>query len=180
MTESPVLTRASTTPTRTAPPAAYVAAGGLVVEGVIALVHTTGDRDWDALSQILNAAYAIAAIALVLVLPSVGSWLRVERAGRIGVVVAQIGLTAMAVESVVSGINDGNTLGGLFFGGLLLALAGLLVLGIAALVAGQVRWAALLPFLAMIIAIAGGEHGGSIVAGIVWTVLGVTMSRADG
>jgi hypothetical protein len=162
---------------RSAPAAAFIAAAGFVVEGVISLVHHTGDHHWDGLSQVLNAAYALGAFALIIALPAVGSWLRVNRVGRAGVVAAQVGYAAMVVESTVSGFHDGNTLGGLFFGGLLLSLVGLLVLGLAGLVAGAVRWAALLPFIGMFVAIAGGEHGGSIVLGAVWVLLGVAVAR---
>jgi hypothetical protein len=160
-----------------APAAAFVAAAGFIVEGVISLVHHTGDHHWDGLSQVLNAAYALGAFALIVALPAVGSWLRVNRIGRAGVVAAQVGYAAMVVESIVSGFHDGNTLGGLFFGGLLLSLVGLLVLGITGLVAGAVRWAALLPFIGMFVAIAGGDHGGSIVLGAVWVLLGVAVAR---
>lgn len=165
--------------TRSASTAAFIAAAGFSTEGVISLVHHTGDQHWDGPSQVLNAAYAVAAVALIVALPALGRWLQVNRVGRAGVVGAQLGYAAMAIESIASGINDGDTLSGLFFAGLLLALAGLLVLGIAALVRGFARWAALLPFLGMFVGIAGGEHGGSIVLGAVWVLLGVIMNRAE-
>jgi hypothetical protein len=158
-------------------PAAFIAAVAFLVEGVISLVHHTGDHRWDALSQVLNAAYALGAVALIVALPALGAWLRVNRIGRAGVVAAQVGYAAMVVESIVSGFHDGNTLGGLFFGGLLLSLVGLLALGITGSVAGAGRWAALLPFIGMFVAIAGGDHGGSIVLGVVWVVLGVAVAR---
>jgi hypothetical protein len=181
MIESPVAPAVSGVSHRnTASIAAFVGAAGFFVEGVISLIHHTGDNHWDALSQVLNAAYAVAAVALIFALPAVGRWLRVNRAGRIGTVAAQVGFAAMAVESIVSGFHDGNTLGGLFFGGLVLTLAGLLVLGIAGLVSGAVRWAAMLPFLGMFVGIAGGDHGGSIALGVLWVLLGVSLSRVEG
>jgi hypothetical protein len=167
-----------TTLTRSATAAAFVAAAGFITEGVISLVHHTGDHRWDGPSQALNAAYALAAVALIATLPAVGRWLHVNRVGRAGVVAAQIGYAAMAIESIASGFNDGDTLGGLFFVGLVLSLVGLLGLGIAALVSGYARWAALLPFVGMFVAIAGGDHGGSIVLGAVWVLLGVAV-RTD-
>ncbi|NYJ73633.1 hypothetical protein [Allobranchiibius huperziae] len=164
---------------RSAPVAAFVAAAGFMVEGVITLVHHTGEDHWDGPSQVLNAAYAVAVVALILALPALGRWLKVNRVGRVGIIAAQIGFAAMAIESVVSGLHDGNTLSGLFFGGLLLSLVGLLVLGVAALVGGHARWAALLPFLGMFVGVAGGEHGGSIVLGAVWVLLGMVMGRSE-
>jgi hypothetical protein len=169
----------NTTVTRLAAPAAFVAAAGFVVEGVISLVHHTGDDHWDALSQVLGGAYAVATVALFVALPAVALCLRVNRVGRVATVVAQIGFVAMVAESIASGINDGNTLGGLFFAGLVLSLLGQLVLGIAGLTAGHRRWAAMLPFLALFVGIAGGEHGGSIVSGVVWAVLAMALLRPD-
>jgi hypothetical protein len=176
----------STTP-RTAPAAtsaavrvaAFVAAAAFVVEGVISVVHPTGDRHWDLLSQALNAAYLIACLALMVALPAVGSWLGAGRVGRVGVVAAQVGYAAMAGESIVSAVDDGNTLGGLFLIGLLLTLAGLLVLAVAGLVSGVRRWASALPLLGMLIGIAGGDLGGSIVLGAVWALLGVALIRSE-
>jgi hypothetical protein len=164
---------------RAAPTAAFVAAGGFAVEGFISLVHHTADHNWDAPSQVLNGAYALAALALIVALPAVGRWLQVARLGRGGVITAQIGYAAMVVESVVSGVNDGNTLGGVFFVGLLLSLLGLLLLGIDAVIRGNRRWAALLPLLGMFVGIAGGEHGGSIASGAVWLVLGTSLMRSE-
>jgi hypothetical protein len=180
MIETPAApTTSQAAASRSGPAAAFVAAAGFVVEGVIALVHKTGDDDWDGLSQVLNAAYVVGSIALIVALPVVGRWLRINRAGRLGVIAAQVGFAAMAVESVASGVHDGNTLGRLFFGGLLLSLIGLLVLGIADLMSGAVRWAAMLPFLGLLVGIAGGDHGGSIVLGAVWVLLGVAFMRAE-
>jgi hypothetical protein len=165
----------SSTTRRTAPIAAFVAAAGFVVEGLIALVHHTGDDHWDGLSQTLNIAYLVGCVALVVTLPALGGWLRTGRVGRGGILAAQVGYAAMAVESVASSAHDGNVLGGLFFGGLLLALVGLLVLAVAAGVRGHHRWAAALPFAGMLVGTAGGEHGGSIVLAAVWIALGAML-----
>lgn len=179
MTTSVDTTIQTPTASRLAAAAAFVAAAGFVVEGAISLGHHTGDEHWDALSQVLGAAYAVATLALVVALPAVSRWLQVNRVGRGASVAAQVGCVAMVVESVASGIHDGNTLGGLFFGGLLLSLVGQLVLGITGLTAGRRRWAAMLPFLGLFVGIAGGEHGGSIVSGIVWAVLGAALLRRE-
>jgi hypothetical protein len=165
--------------TRPASLAAFVAAAGFGVEGIISLFHHTGDEHWGPLSQALNGAYAVAALALIVALPAVGLWLQVNRIGRGAVIAAQIGYAAMVVESIVSALHDGNILGGVFFGGLLLALFGLLVLGIVAVIGGHHRWAALLPFLGMLVGIAGGEHGGSVMTAAVWIVLGTALLRTD-
>jgi hypothetical protein len=180
MTTSATETRTQNhTTARLAATASFVAAAGFVVEGAISLVHHTGDEHWDALSQVLGAAYAVATLALVVALPALAGWLGVNRVGRAATLVAQVGCVAMVVESVASGIHDGNTLSGVFFAGLLLSLVGQLVLGITGLTAGHRRWAAMLPFLGLFVGIAGGEHGGSIVSGIVWVVLGAVLLRPE-
>lgn len=178
-TTSPSTLTTESTMARTAPMAAFVAAVGFAVEGSISLVHHTGDSDWGPLSQVLNGAFALAALALIFVLPAAGRWMQVNRVGRGAVTAAQIGYAAMVVESIVSAIYGGNTLGGLFFAGVLLSLVGLLVLGISAVIAGRRRWAALMPFLGMFVAIAGGEHGGSIITAAVWVVLGAALLRTE-
>jgi hypothetical protein len=159
--------------------AAIVAAAGFATEGVISLVHSTGDRHWDTASQILNLAFALACLALVVALPAVGNVLRPGRLGRGGIVAAQLGFAAMTIESVASSVHAGQTLGGLFFGGLILALAGQLVLGVDAARRPQLRWAALLPFLGMFVAIAGGDHGGSIVLAAIWVILATVVARSQ-
>lgn len=179
MTTSPTLLTTESALDRTGSMAMFIAAAGFAVEGVISLVHHTGDDHWGPLGQTVNGAYALAALALVFALPAVGRWLQVNRIGHGAVIAAQIGYGCMVVESIVSAINGGNTLGGLFFGGLLLSLVGLLILGVSALIAGHRRWAALLPFLGMLVGIAGGEHGGSIVTAAVWALLGAATLRIE-
>ena len=107
---------------------AALAGVAFAVEGVIAAVHTTGDHHWDGLSQVLNAAFIVACLALVVALPAVGAMIASGRVARVGTVGAQIGYAAMAVESIVSGIHGGNTLGPVFVLGLGLSLLGLLTL----------------------------------------------------
>jgi hypothetical protein len=147
--------------------AAPVLAGvGFVVEGVLAVVHPVGDSGWDVLAEVLDVAFLVAVLAAALTLPAVARWLGVGRAGRVAVGVAQVGCVAMAVESAVSAVHRGNTLAGLFLGGVLLAALGLLALGVAGLLAGAVRWAAPLPLVGWLVTIGGGDHGGSVVLGV--------------
>jgi hypothetical protein len=179
MTSLTTSTPRTRTGNRTAPITGSVAGAGFIVAGVISLVHHTGDNHWDGLSQVLNVSFLVACLALVATLPAVGAWLGGGRVARAGILAAQVGYAAMAVESIVSTVHDGNTLGGLFFGGLLLVLAGLLVLGIGAVVTGRRRWAAPLPFVGMLVGVAGGDHGGLIVLGVVWIILVAALVRTD-
>lgn len=148
--------------------AALIAAVAFITEGVVALVHATGDQHWDLPSQVLNVAFACGCLALAVALPAVGGLLDAGRVGRVGVAASQVGLLAMTVESVASSIHDGNVLGGVFFAGLILTLVGQLVLAIGGARSRDRRWLAPLPFLGMLISIVGGDHGGSIVLGVVW------------
>jgi hypothetical protein len=159
------------------PAAAALAAFGFVVEGVIAVTHATGDNQWDALSQALNIAFIVACVALVGALPAVGRLLAPTRFGRVGTVVAQVGYAAMAIESIASGVHGGNTLGIVFVLGLGLSLLGLLALAVAGLIDGALRWAAALPLLGMLVGIAGGDHGASIVLGAVWAGFAVLLAK---
>lgn len=161
--------------------AAAVAAIGFVVEGIIVLTHHTAEQHWDLASQILNGAYALACLALIVAMPAFATLTTAgERWGRIGTVTAQVGFAAMAVESIASSIHDGNTLGGVFFGGLLITLVGLTVLAVTGLRLGALRWAAPLPLLGLLVGIAGGDHGGSIVLGAVWAVLAAVLATSEG
>jgi hypothetical protein len=146
--------------------APIVAGAGFVLEGVLAVVHPVGDSGWDLLAEVLNVAFLVAVLAAALTLPTVARWLGVRQVGRGAVVVAQVGCVAMAVESAVSAVHRGSTLGVLFLGGVLLVALGLLALGITGLLAGVVRWAAPLPLLGWLVTIGGGDHGGSVVLGL--------------
>jgi hypothetical protein len=160
--------------------AAVIAALGLIVEGtVVAVGGAIPDDNWGARGSVVNAAFIIAAIALIVAAQALPSLLGLRRGGRAGVVATQIGFAAMAVESVRSQIHGGNTWGPLFFGGLLLALLGSTAVAIDGLLVGRLRWAAALPLLGILVGIAGGNHGGSIVWGGLWLVLAAVVARVE-
>ena len=81
-------------------------------------------------------------------------------------------------------IRGGNALGPLFVIGLLLALVGLATLAVAGLRDGVMRWPAAGLFVAFLVGMALGNHGGSIVIGAAWLIVGwlvddeVTHGRA--
>ena len=157
--------------------AAAVAALGFIIEGAAVLGHKVPDSHWGVRGSIVDGAFAVAALAVVLALPALGHLLEVGRVGRVGVRVAQLGFVAMAVESFASLVHGGNTLGPVFAGGLLLVLAGLLALAVTGVAAGALRWAAPLPVLGMLVGIAGGDQGGSLALGVVWLVIAAVLGR---
>lgn len=67
----------------------------------------------------------------------------------------------------------------MFVLGLGLSLVGLLVMGVGGLIDGALRWAAPLPLLGMLVGIGGGDHGGSIVLGLVWAVFAVLFAAGQ-
>lgn len=157
--------------------AAITAATGYIVEGLIAIVHPVGDKNWGTFADALNIAFLVAVLASAVALPYIGRWLAVNRAGQLAVTAAQLGFAAMAVETVVSVAHGGNTIGAVFFIGMLLVTLGTLVLAATGVLAGTVRWAAPLPFLGWLASIAGGDHGGSIVLGILCLAAATTIVR---
>lgn len=157
--------------------AAVTAGAGYILEGVIAIVHPVGDTNWGSFADILNIGFLFAVLASAFALPYIGRWLGVNRVGQVSVIAAQIGFGAMAVETVVSLVHGGNTLGAVFFIGLVLVTLGTLVLAITGLLAGVVPWAAPLPLLGWLVSIAGGDHGGSIALGMLCLAAAATIVR---
>jgi hypothetical protein len=153
------------------------AAAGFLAEGAVSLIHPVGDDNWGLAADTLNIAFLLAVLGAATALPYVGRWLRVNRAGRVATRVGQIGFAAMGIETVASVAHGGNTLGGLFFVGLLLVALGTLTLAVTGIMARSSRWAAPLPFLGWLIAIAAGDHGGSIVFAAIWLVLGYAVTQ---
>jgi hypothetical protein len=145
--------------------------------GVVTLAGpVVPDQHWGTRGSVVNAlgllAFAAMAIALEL-LPGLLGAARLARAGRR---VAQVGLGLMVVESLASQVHDGNTLGPVFMLGLLAALVGLLMVA-----ADGVRrrvWLAAVPFVALLVGVGAGDHGGFIVLGLAWAALAVGTGAA--
>ena len=147
---------------------AYIALGIVMLTG-----HDVPDQRWGARGDLINVLGLIGFGFNVLGAERLRTPLALRRLGLVGLRAAQTGLAAMAVESVASQLHGGNTLGPVFFLGLLLTLVGFLVVGIDGLRRPGTRWVALLPFLGLLVGIAGGEHGGFVVLGGLWAVLAV-------
>ena len=152
---------------------AATAATAYAVSGAAVLGHHIPDSHWGTRGAIVDAAGAFAFALTALALTGLAPTLAIGRLGTWATRVAQLGLAGMTIESVASLIHDGNTVGFLFFGGLLLTLAGLTALAIAGLRAGQLRWAAPLPALGLVVGIAGGDHGGFLATAAAWLALTV-------
>lgn len=159
--------------------AAVVAAAALIVDGAIVVVGgPVPDDRWGTRGLVVELVFVVAACALVAAAAGLTPLLDLHRGGRIAVLASQIGLAAMAVESVAGAIHGGNILGGVFLGGVALTLLGSLALGVDGLVSGRRRWAALLPAAGLVVGIAAGDQGGLVVWGAVWLLLAAAIGRA--
>ncbi|MBN9609946.1 MAG: hypothetical protein BGO26_18545 [Actinobacteria bacterium 69-20] len=152
--------------------AAWLAAVGYLAEGGIVLAEQAGFAGTTD-NRLLNLSYAVAVLAAAVALPAVTSHIGLRRkgAGWLGIIgswLAQAGLVAMGVESGVAVVHEVTALGMLFVIGIVLSVAGLLVLAIGGAIAGAPRWLAVLPLLAVLAAAAGGDFGASIVSGALW------------
>jgi hypothetical protein len=161
--------------------AAAVVAGLIYVAiGVATLTGSSPDEHWGVRGAVVDLLGLVGFAATVLGSERLVPMLGLGRAGRACLRVAQVGLVAMVVESTASLFHGGNTLWMVFFGGLVLALLGFLGVGIDGLRRRAGRAVALLPFLALLVAIAAGDHGGFVVLGIVWLAIGASAPAARG
>ena len=149
------------------------------VSGVAVIGHHVPDSHWGTRGAIVDAAGAVAFAASAIALAWLGPMLASGRLAAWSTRIAQAGFAAMTIESIASLIHGGNTLGPVFFVGLLLALGGTAALGYAGLRAHRLTWAAPLPALALLVGIAGGDHGGFLATGIVWIVLATAPAHAN-
>ena len=141
--------------------------------GVVVLVWgSVPDQHWGTHGDVINLLGLLGFAANVVALEVLRAPLALGRVARVVLRIAELGLIAMSVESVASQLHGGNTLGPMFFLGLVLTLLGLLLVAIDGLRRPGARWLAPLPFLGLLVGIAGSEHGGFVVLGAVWLVLG--------
>lgn len=159
--------------------AATTAGIAYAVSGAAVIGHHVPDSHWGTRGAIVDAAGAVAFAATAIALAWLGPMLASGRLAAWSTRIAQAGLVAMTIESIASLVHGGNTLGPVFFLGLMLALAGTAALGYAGLRARRLTWAAPLPALALLIGIAGGDHGGLLATGIVWLVLATAPAQAN-
>jgi hypothetical protein len=158
---------------------AAAAAAAYVISGASVLGHSLPDQHWGTRGAIVDAVGAAAFAFTALAVSGLRPRLTDTRSGVWAARVAQFGLAGMTVESVASLIHGGNTLGAVFFGGLVLTIAGLAVLAVAGVRADRMRWVAPLPVLGLVLGIAGGDHGGFLVTGVVWLAIAMIVNARD-
>ena len=148
--------------TRHAPLAAAIAAAGYAVEGAIVLRAPQGDDHWSASGYICEIAFAVSLVATIVAITALVAGR--GRAARTGGIIAGAGMASMFVSSIASIAAGGSVLGPAFFLGLLTALAGLLVVGVAgARGSSDPWWCSPLPVAGFVLGIGLGDHGGGLI-----------------
>jgi hypothetical protein len=148
--------------------------------GILTLTGpTVPDEHWGTRGAVVNGLGLVTFVLLAIGVSLLPRLLHTASLGLIGVRVAQAGFVLMAIESGASQLHGGNVLGPVFMLGLLLSLAGLLVAGVDALRRPGSRWLALLPFLALLVAIGAGDRGGFVVLGVAWCAIARGTSTAQ-
>ena len=140
---------------------------------VIGTLSLTGppvpDENWGTRGAVINAVGLVAFAATTLAVQLLPPLLALGRIGGMGCRIAQAGLALMVVESAASQIHEGNTLGPVFMLGLLLTLVGLILVAVDGL--RRRRWLAPLPFVALLVAIGSGDHGGFLALTLTWAAI---------
>lgn len=148
---------------------AALACTGFFIEGVLTVAHREFALDGIAYDHLLDGAYAVAMIGCAVAVPAVATRVHAPRSGRIGARVATAGFAAMALESGVGAVHRLDALGPVFMLGIIAATLGCLLLGVAG--GDGPRWIAVLPFVAMVLAAAGGEVGASLLSATAWALV---------
>ncbi len=162
--------------TRIAPAAALLAGLASVADQLVQFRHVQPESGWQPIDLVIEALFALSLLGAVAALVGLPAWLGVGRTGRVAATVAQVGFSLLLVSAVASMVAGGNTLGLVLALGLLLALLGLLVLGIAGLVRSSRRWAAPLPFVALLLSVLLAGFGGQLLLGVAWLALAWAMT----
>jgi hypothetical protein len=152
--------------------AAAITALSSIALGVVTVTGpTVPDESWGARGALVNALGIVVFVSMAVAAELLVPLLSLSRVGVAALRATQVGLGLMTLESVVSQVHGGNTLGPVFMLGLLLTVLGFLVLGVDGLRRPARRWLALLPLVAMLVGIGGGDHGGFVLLGVAWGAL---------
>jgi len=134
------------------------------------------EEHWGTRGSVVNALGLVVFAALALALELLPRLLGASRLGQAGRRIAQVGLALMVLESAASQVHGGSTLDAVFTVGLLGALIGLLLIAIEGV--RQRSWPAVVPFVAMLVGVGAGDHGGFLVLGLAWAALALGTGSA--
>jgi hypothetical protein len=155
-----------------APALAALTGLAYAIEGAIVTRAPQPDNHWHASGYAVEAAFVIALIASIPIVPTLT--VSAGRLSAVSVRVTQTGFAAMLVSAVPSLAGGGNTLGPAFLFGVVASLAGLLGLTVAALRSrASGWWTSPLCFAGLVLSMALGNHGGGILFGIAWITVSI-------
>lgn len=161
---------------RLAPRLAAIGGLAYLIEGAITLYAPQPDRNWSASGYAIEAAFALALLATIGLIPLLAA--NASRAARLGARVTQAGFAAMLVSSLASLPAGRSELGPLFLIGVLATLAGLAATTALALRRGRARsWTTPAVLAGLVVAIALGDHGGGIALGAAWLAVCTDLRR---
>lgn len=158
---------------RIAPALAMATGLAYALEGAIVLRAPQPDQHWHASGYAVEAAFVLALVATLPLLPQLGA---ATRLATLATRVAQLGYSAMLVSAVASLVDGGTSLGPIFLVGVLAALAGLVGLAVWALRRRYPGWwTAPLAAAGLVLGIALGNHGGGILLGLAWIAISIGL-----
>jgi hypothetical protein len=162
--------------TQLARPLALVGGVAYAVEGAIVTRAPQGDSHWHTSGYTVEAAFVIALVATLPLLPLLAP--AGSRAAALAARITQLGFAGMLTSATASLATGGTTLGPAFLLGLLAALAGLTALAATALRARtNLWWRAPIALLGLVLSMALGNHGGGILFGVAW--IGISLALRD-
>jgi hypothetical protein len=168
------------TSTRSGGIAGIMAGLGYLVQAVMGLIKPQTEVFSGTSDYILEAVFIVALIATIFALMGLHSFLagRYGKTGTAGFWLALIGTAGMAISAIATLIAGQNSLGIVFLGGMLLALAGYVVLGIAILRAQALPLpGGLALLLGFPLSVFLSALGGGILFGLAWLGVGYLMFR---
>src|SRR5437763_14789451 len=149
--------------------------GGLAyaVEGAIVARAPQGDDHWHASGYTVEAAFVIALLATIPLLPRLAA--NRSRTGRLASRASQLGFAAMLVRAAASLVVGRTTLGPAFPLGVLASAAGLITLTVVAVRNRTTHWwLAPLTLIGLVLSMALGDPGGGILFGLAW--IGISLA----
>jgi len=160
--------------------AGIVAGLGYLVQAIMGLIRPQTEVFSSTSDYVLEVVFIIALIATIFGLTGLHSFMqsRYGNAGTVGFWLAQVGTALIMVSALVTFLAGQNSLGPVFLGGMLLALLGYIILGIAAL---RTKAFPLFVGLALIfgfpLSLFLNTLGGGILFGLTWLGVGYVLLK---
>ena len=168
------------TTTRNAAIAGIVAGLGYLLQAIMGLVKPQTEVFSGTSDYILEVVFIVALLATIFALMGLHTFAqsRYGKVGTVGFWLALAGTFLMLVSAAATLSAGQNSLGIAFLGGLLLAVIGYILLGVATLRAKALpTWGGLALILGFPLSVFLNTLGGGIIFGLTWIGLGYYLSR---